>query len=214
MKKLTRMHLRPFLMRHATSEEILEIGGGRATTNHSYEDLFPKRQTFDIDPERLPDVIGDAHSLPFVDASIKNILCTEVLEHLHTPQQAVNEMHRVLVPGGTLILTTRFVFPIHDQPIDYFRFTKYALQQLFKEWEIVEIVPETQTFSAIGALIQRVGFQTNLRGGKLTKLFLYSLAYLFDNLNWLIISEYGNIKKDKPETNIMTTGYYLVAKKK
>lgn len=214
MQKITRKHHRPFLARYATDIKVLDIGGGRAVTNHSYDDLFPNRQTFDIDPERKPDVIGDAHNLPFEPNSIPGIICTEVLEHLHTPQIAVDEMERVLMPGAKLILTTRFVFPIHDQPIDYFRFTKYGLQELFKKWNIIEIVPETETFSAVGALIQRVAFQTDLRGGKLSKAFLYILAWIFDHLNWLIIREYGNIKKDSQETNIMTTGYYIVVEKR
>ena len=214
MKKITRKHLRPFLQKYSTQEVVLDIGGGRAIKNHSYQDVFPNRHTFDIDPNREPDTIGDAHALPFSNESYSFMVCTEVLEHLHSPQIAIDEMERVMKSGGTLILTTRFVFPIHDQPIDYFRFTKYGLQELFKNWNIVEIVPETKTFSALGALLQRTGFQTKLKGGKFTKAILYSLAYVFDQLNWLIVEEYGNIKKDSMETDIMTTGYYLVARKK
>ena len=192
---------------------MLEVGGGRLSTNHSYGDLFPNRHTFDIDPQRLPDTVGDVHTLPFSDNTFEFILCAEVLEHLHTPHQAIAEMGRVLKPGGMLILTTRFVFPIHDAPHDYFRYTKYGLQHLFKGWEIIELSPETGTMSAVGALIQRVGFQTDLKGRKLTKILLYSLAWLFDHLNGLLIVEYGDIKRQSVETDIITTGYYLAAKK-
>lgn len=214
MKKITRKNLQPWLKKYSSDSNVLDIGGGRVASNHSYGDLFPNRHTFDIDPKRLPDTIGDVHSLPFESGSQSLILCTEVLEHLHSPQVAIDEMERVLVSGGQLLLTTRFVFPIHDAPIDYFRFSKYGLQQLFKNWNIVEIKPETETFSAIGALIQRVGFQTDLKGGKVTKLFLYLLAALFDKLNWLVKNEYANIKKDMKEDHIMTTGYYICARKK
>lgn len=214
MKKITRKHLRPFLEKYATDKVVLEIGGGRLSTNHSYEDLFPNRHTYDIDPQRLPDTIGDAHKLLFGDSSFEFILCTEVLEHLHTPHQAVAEMRRVLKPGGTLILTTRFVFPIHDAPHDYFRYTRYGLGYLFKDWEIVELVAETQTMSAVGALIQRVGFQTDLRGGKFSKAVLYGLAWVFDHCNGLLIKEYGDIKKQELDENIITTGYYLAVRKK
>lgn len=213
MQKITRKHLRPFLERYATTEIVLEIGGGRVTSNHSYEDLYPNRHTFDIDPERKPDTVGDAHKLPFGDASFNYILCTEVLEHLHTPQQAIGEMYRVLKPGGSLILTTRFVFPIHDAPHDYYRYTKYGLEHLFKEWSIEELIPETETFSGVGALIQRIGFQTSLKGGKFTKLLIYGLAFILDNLNWLIKEEFGDIGKKRKEETIITTGYYAVFKK-
>ena len=214
MKKITRKHLRPFLERYATDVTVLEIGGGRVTHNHSYEDIFPNRHTVDIDPARQPDTIADAHSLPLTDSSFEFILCTEVLEHLHTPTQAISEMQRVLKPEGVLVLTTRFVYPVHDAPHDYYRYTKYGLLHLFKNWEIVEMIPETQTMSAIGALIQRVGFQTDVVGGKATKAVLYSLAWIFDRSNSLIRREYGDIKKSKKEDTIITTGYYLVARKK
>ncbi len=214
MKKITRKHLRPFLEKYATDKVVLEIGGGRVSTNHSYEDLFPNRHTYDLDPKRLPDTVGDAHDLQFGNDSFDCVLCTEVLEHLHTPQKAIDEMKRVLRPGGTLILTTRFVFPIHDAPHDYFRYTKYGLQHLFRDWEMIELIPETKTMSAIGALIQRVGFQSDVKGGKLSKAMLYGLAWIFDHLNSLVKSEYGDIKKESLETDIITTGYYMVAKKK
>ncbi len=209
MKKITRKNLRPFLEKYATDKNILEIGGGSVKGNHSYTDLFPNRHTFDIDPKREPDTIGDAHELPFEDSSFEFILCTEVLEHLHSPQKAIDEMYRILKPKGTLILTTRFIYPLHDVPYDYYRYTKYGLVYLFTAWNDIEIIPETDSFSAIGALIQRLGFQTKLRGGKITKISLYILAKLFDNLNWLLVEEYGDIQKNKSDDHILTTGYYI-----
>jgi SAM-dependent methyltransferase len=212
MQKITRKNLRPFLEKHATTKEVLEIGGGSRDGNHTYSDLFPNRHTFDIDEQRQPDTVGDAHAMPFADSSYECILCTEVLEHLHSPWLAIAEMQRVLKPGGELILTTRFVYPLHDTPHDYYRYTEYGLIHLFKGWEMVELVPETQTMSAIGALIQRIGFQTDVRGGKITKLCLYALAGVFDHLNWLLKKEYGSITKDTEVKNIITTGYYLKLK--
>jgi ubiquinone/menaquinone biosynthesis C-methylase UbiE len=213
MKKITRKNLSAFLKGYATTELILDVGAGSVSTNHSYTQYFPNRHTIDIDEKRQPDTIGDIHELPFEDNSYGFIVCTEVLEHCHTPQKAIEELYRVLKPGGTLILTTRFVYPLHDVPHDYFRFTKYGLQHLFREWKIIEIVPETNTFSAIGALVQRVGFQTSLKGGKLTKGLLYISAEILDRMNWLLKKEYGDIARTSPDDHIMTTGYYVVAQK-
>ena len=214
MKKITRKHLRPYLSKYSTKKKVLDIGGGRVDTNHSYEDLFPNRHTFDIDPKREPDTVGDAHSLPFENESFEFILCTEVLEHLHSPHVAISEMNRVLKKGGEIVLTTRFVYPIHDAPHDYYRFTEFGLRKLFEKWDVIEIFPETETFSTVGALLQRIGFQTDLKGGKLAKAFIYLFAILFDKINFLIKNEYGDIKKESRVNNIMTTGYYLYAKKR
>lgn len=205
--------MRPFLEKYATDNLVLEIGGGHVQSNHSYSDLFPNRYTVDIDPLRKPDVVADVHQLPFGDDSYDHILFTEVLEHCHTPTKVISELRRILKPGGTLILTTRFVYPLHDAPHDYFRFTKYGLQHLFKDWKLIELQPETGSFSAIGALIQRLGFQSNLVGGRFSKAVLYLLAFLFDKANGLIIREYGDIKKIYIESNIITTGYYMVVRK-
>ncbi len=213
MKKLTRKHLRPFLEKYATKDVVLEIGGNRVAGSHQYDDLFPNRHALDIDSNRKPDTVGDAHALPFSDNSFDKILCTEVLEHLHTPDLAISEMKRVLRPSGLLILTTRFVYPIHDAPNDYYRFTEYGLKYLFRDWEIVELIPETETMSAIGALIQRIGFQTDVVGGKFTKAILYGLAFVFDRLNFLIKNEYGDISKKSVNRNIITTGYYICVRK-
>jgi len=51
------------------------------------------------------EVIQDATRLPLEDASVDTVLCMEVLEHLFLPNAAVLEMHRVIKPGGALIVT-------------------------------------------------------------------------------------------------------------
>jgi SAM-dependent methyltransferase len=207
--KLTRKKLDGFLATYATDARILDIGAGGS----SYDRYFPNRVTIDIDPGRMPDIVGDAHALPFKDGEFSTVLCTEVFEHVRDPRQVASEMSRVLAPGGTLILTTRFVYPLHDTPHDHWRFTKYALRDIFAEWDIVTLEPEAGTFSTIGVLLQRIGFQTRLRGGKVTKACIYALAWVFDHLNWLVVKEYGDIKRSVTETDILASGYYLVCKK-
>jgi len=209
-KKITRKKLDNFLQEYATNIDVLDIGSGGS----SYDRYFPNRITVDIDPARKPDVVGDAHSLPFKDGEFEFILSTEVLEHLKNPRLAISEMHRVLKKDGTLVLTTRFVYPIHDSPNDYWRFTEYGLRELFKDWEIVELVAETQSFSTIAVLLQRIAFQTTLRLNKFMKLNLFILAYIAERSNFLIKNEYGDIGKKSKEKNIMPSGYYIVCKKR
>lgn len=208
-KKFTRPQLEKFISRYATEERVLDIGSGGS----SYGRFFPNRLTVDIDPDRKPEVVADAHSLPFKDNEFAFVLCTEVLEHTERPHVVAAELMRVLQKGGTLILTTRFVYPIHDSPGDYFRFTKYGLRKLFSSWNIIEEVSELNDFSAIAALMQRIGFQTDLRGGKFSKLILYAFAYLFSTLDWLIKKEYGDINKLIVDKNILSTGVYIAVKK-
>lgn len=209
-KKITRKNLEKFLARYATQERVLDIGSGGS----SYDRFFPNRVTVDIDPARNPDFVADAHKLPFKDGEFKFVLCTEMLEHVKDPFQVEKELNRVTEQGGTLLLTTRFVYPLHDTPHDYWRFTKYGLRNIFKEWEVVELIGETDSFSTLGVLMQRIAFQSRLRLNRVSKFLLFLTARLFTGLNWLIKEEYGDIKKVGLEKQIMPTGYYLVCKKK
>ena len=208
-QKITRNRLELFLVKYRSADKILDVGSGGS----SYHRFFPNRITVDIDPGRKPSIIADVHDLPFADNEFSIVLCTEVLEHTKDPRLAVGEMMRVLKKGGILILTTRFVYPLHDTPHDYWRFTKYGLQELFKQWTILEIQSETQSFSALAVLIQRLVFQTNLYFNKIIKGLLLVSAYIINKVNFLIVNEYGSIKKDNLEEDIMSTGYYIVVKK-
>jgi SAM-dependent methyltransferase len=209
--KITRQRLDAFLRQHATTGKVLNVGAGKAGGN--YLELFPNQVSVDIDPQRQPDVIGDIRALPFGEGAFDTIICTEVLEHVPEPEKAVNELYRVLSKNGTLVLTTRFVYPLHDAPHDYYRYTKYSLERLFNRWAKVSITPESKSFSTIAILLQRICFQSSLRFGKVTKFILFVTAHIVSKLDFLIVAEYGDIKKSSPESEIMSTGYYVVAKK-
>ena len=209
--KITRQQLEAFVAQHATDQHTLDIGCAHAP----YARYFPNRVGFDITPGEGVDVVGDAHKLPFGDREFAVVVCTEVLEHLHTPHRAIAEMFRVLKPEGTLILTTRFVFPMHDTPHDFYRYTKYGLKHLFKDWKIVELREEVSTQNTFAVLLQRLGYHTELRGGVFARGLIFLLARALVWLPSLITKEYGVRKGGfvREESSIMTTGYYLVAKR-
>jgi SAM-dependent methyltransferase len=76
------------------------------------------------------DVYADGHWLPFKDGIFDVILSTDVLEHVQEPKQIFVEAARVLRPGGLLIMTAPQTAHLHEEPHDYFRFTKYGLAYL------------------------------------------------------------------------------------
>src|SRR5215218_11002993 len=95
--KLTRITLDRFIAAHATDRLTLDIGA----QNGPYAAHFPRRVGLDIRPGVGVRIIGDAQALGIRDAAFPVVLCTEVLEHLPEPQRAIDEMFRVLEPGGT-----------------------------------------------------------------------------------------------------------------
>jgi ubiquinone/menaquinone biosynthesis C-methylase UbiE len=63
-----------------------------------------------------------AERLPFADNSFRVIWCSEVLEHLFDPAFALAEMHRVLKPGGKLLVTVPYHGRFKNLLIALFKF--------------------------------------------------------------------------------------------
>ena len=212
MRKLNNWQAGQFLEKYKTTqnEKVLEIGAG---ASGGWVKFFPNMTTLDIAEEKRPDVVGDVHSLPFEDATYDVIVCSEAYEHFYNPFVATAEIFRVLKPGGLLLVTTRFMFPVHDAPHDYFRFTPYGMRELFKDFEITGEGVESDVFTTIAILLQRIMFQTKLRGGKVTKGLLYLLALFINKLDRLVINRYGDIKRDEVVPVLMATGVFLACRK-
>ena len=80
--------------------------------------------------EHKPDVLADLHQLPLKDSSCDVVILLHVLEHVQSPQKVLNELARVMKAGATLVIAVPFVHQLHHVPHDYYRFSKYALQDL------------------------------------------------------------------------------------
>lgn len=87
-----------------------------------------------------PDIYGTAEILPLQDSSVSTILLLDVLEHIKAPHKCLEELYRVLSPGGILIIKIPFLYPLHDAPLDFTRWTEYGLLQLFNDnhFQIIE----------------------------------------------------------------------------
>lgn len=153
-KRFTRHRIDTFLRTQlrGVSGTVLDLGAGL----RPFAELMPGR-TIALDHRPRPDIdlIGDAHRLPFGDGTIDAIVCTEVFEHLVDPPAAARELVRVLKPGGRLILTTRFCFPLHDRPADFWRFTSYTLERLFAPLDPV-VLPQHTAYQTLLVLLVRL----------------------------------------------------------
>ena len=82
----------------------------------------------------------EPHTLPFMDNSLDLIVTTKVImEHISEPQKVISEMFRVLKPGGHAFIAAPLVRRQHQKPHDYFRYTEFALEYLFKKAGFAEI---------------------------------------------------------------------------
>ena len=119
---------------HATGP-CLDAGSGRSPWKPGLEARGVRVFSLDVeDRAGEVDLIADLQDMPEVsDASMGTVLCTQVLELVPRPWDAVSEIARVLVPGGHLILSVPHLSMLHEVPHDYFRFTRYGLASLLEE---------------------------------------------------------------------------------
>lgn len=115
-------------------EKVLDIGAGKKP----YRNLIKTKKYICLDIENRTNendvVIADANRrIPLKNDCCDLILATEVLEHLKNPSMFISESYRLLKNKGTFILTTPLVWPIHEAPNDFFRYTEYGLLYLLKE---------------------------------------------------------------------------------
>lgn len=93
--------------------------------------------------QRPPDLLWVNGAIPLPNASVDSALCTEVLEHCTDPVSLLMEVHRVLKPGGSLVLTVPFLWPLHEVPNDWCRYTPFALRRLLETagFQVCELRP-------------------------------------------------------------------------
>lgn len=101
------------------------------------------------------DLLGDAHALPAKTGSFDCVLSTAVLEHLEEPVTALAEACRVLTPGGVAIYTLPLFWPLHEEPRDFYRYTRFGAEHLFRRagFELVEVRPLSGFWITFGAML-------------------------------------------------------------
>jgi SAM-dependent methyltransferase len=209
--KLSRLKSDAAISAFASQEPTLEIG---AYGSPSYGRYFPNRIGIDIRQGPGVDRVASVYELPFADNTYSVVLCMSVLEHLERPADAIAEMRRVLKPEGRIVVSVPFLFPIHDAPGDYWRFTKYGLRYLFRSgWQIEVLIGESTTQEAIAILLQRIAYQTKMRANTVSKFIVLLTARVVNALPTSITGVFGDIKKKVAEPDAFTSAFFLVARK-
>jgi SAM-dependent methyltransferase len=108
---------------------LLDAGCGNAPYHPWYRDLVGLSVAIDV-VGSAANVRGGLDRLPFPEHTFDIVLCTEVLEHIEDSERTTAELFRVLVPGGVLLVSTPFLYPVHEAPWDFRRLTHFGLRNL------------------------------------------------------------------------------------
>ena len=120
-----------------SSDKWLDVGCG----SRPFEHLFPVGVYVGVDVKesgrsadlKSPDFYYDGEVLPFPNNYFQGIICTQVLEHVSNPRKLLQEMSRVVVPGGGMLLTVPLLWQEHEVPYDYYRFTRFGISELIRD---------------------------------------------------------------------------------
>lgn len=188
----------------------LDVGAGRL----SYKELILKyaeeykSSDFKKTNQNL-DYVVDAQDMKGIKANqFDTVFCSQVLEHIPEPQKALNEMNRVLKKDGKAIITVPFLGYLHNEPHDFFRYTKHSLRFMSKKagFEVLEL-------KEVGGLFTFLGYVwSTLFVGLLAPVPVLGKCAFYLN-SWI---NYAWIGLDKITSNkkVMPLNYLLVLKKK
>jgi len=117
---------------------ILVIGGG--AIGNGIESLYEAPDVdllaFDIYASENCQFVADGHRIPLATGSVDGVVVQAVLEHVLNPQLVVDEIHRVLRPGGLVYADTPFLQPVHEGPYDFTRFSESGHRYLFRRFAV------------------------------------------------------------------------------
>ena len=191
---------------------LLDLGCGKVPFYETYVSFISDNFCVDwensIHKNEFIDMVADLNMpIDIEDNCFDTIILSDVLEHIKEPKLLWSEMARILKEGGTLIMNVPFFYWLHEEPHDYYRYTKHSLTAMAKEsgFEIIEIkslggAPEILT-DIVAKTIHIIPI-----AGKF-------ISILIQNITWLLINMKIGNKVSRATRDSFPIAYGLVAKK-
>jgi SAM-dependent methyltransferase len=120
---------------------IFDIGSKEVRGAYAFGSPPRDAKVVCVDIEEGPgvDLVADAHDLHMVaDGSVDCVTSVSVLEHVRNPQKVMQEIYRILKPGGVIYINVPFIFPFHADPYDFYRFSDKGIMILCEQFECLD----------------------------------------------------------------------------
>lgn len=204
---------------------VLDAGAGIGQYRSLFGHCEYKTQDFAQEPATVGkytplDFECDITAIPVPDGAFDAVLCTEVLEHVPYPIEALKEMARILKPGGRILLTAPLPSYLHQEPFHYYGgYTPYWYQRFLPEtgFELESIEANQGFFSLFGQEAQRyVEILRSPQARKtpfLIRTQLSLLAFLMLPLKH-VLPLFGNWLDRLHLETMATAGYHVVGRRK
>jgi SAM-dependent methyltransferase len=195
---------------------ILDVGAGRG----DFVDLFQDRKYLALDVYPYPevDIVCDLTlTNPFRDASFDAIVLMNVLEHVYDTHALLFTLAKMLKAQGTLILAIPFMVKMHQVPLDFTRYTHFALERLGKdhglEIEILEGFYDPVFFLGEGIGNLKWSVLPAIRGARhyVGRAMLGSIQILANALR--MVTGPGQAQPPNQIRSLAPTGYQIVYRK-
>jgi SAM-dependent methyltransferase len=167
--------------------------------------------TVDIDPGVAPDIVADAHDLHMIPSDhADGVLVISVLHHCRKPWVVVEELYRILKPGGIIYANVPFMFPFHVDPDDFWRVSYHGIDVLFERFEKIDSGYNRGPASSMNELLVHFNALLFSFGSRR----LYGLNV--DVFRWLLFwVKYLDVLLAKhPAARVIHTGTYFLGRKR
>jgi SAM-dependent methyltransferase len=132
---------------------VLDLGGSKGMLRRPLEGRGYRYFNLDVCSfgNGEPSLIGDAHRLPFKDASLDMVISKDTLEHFLDPWVAAKEVHRVLKREGRFIIWVPFMHPFHGD--DFYRYSPIGLKHLLQDFDLIAFDSPLWIFTVVGLAV-------------------------------------------------------------
>lgn len=137
---------------------VLDAGSGHLEEQVMRAELLATGitlHTMDMNPGPGVDFTGDVSAMDFASNTYDAVICTQVMEHVRSPEKTCAELARVVKPGGHVFITAPQSAPLHNIPWHFFNPTKFGLQMLAENngLDVLKIVPQGGHFSQLATAL-------------------------------------------------------------
>jgi SAM-dependent methyltransferase len=196
------------------SGSLLDIGCG----NKPYESWMNGKVTEYVGCDIVQssankvDVLCSANKIPLENERFDTIFSSQTIEHLEDYQGMVDEAFRLLKNEGYFILSGPFYWHLHEEPYDFYRFTKHGFKYVLEKsgFEVCDIRPNGGAWATLGLMINHTFGFSNPSANKIAK----GIKYIFRKLRLhILVNRIFSYLDSKDFNPINTINYVVVAKK-